>query len=536
MKSTHALTSSLVGCALFASSNLFAVTNYTGVADSWGTPSNWSGGSVPTGAFNQRININAGTTVTFGTAQGTLDIGSSVSADARALVLAATAGTATLNITGGTLQAKATGGPTGVSLVGSNVNGSIGLLSISGGLLDLTPSDGANGRVLTIGLNAATSAVIQGTVTVSGTGTLKVSEFRFNESSSNPATGGSVTGVLNLNAGGTVEAGVIREGPSGFDQSNTSSTVNFNGGTLKLTSSSGGISNSLTSATVLSGGAIIEVATSLNAPVAKALTAGSLTGGLTKQGAGTLTLSAANTYTGVTTVSTGTLALSAGGSIANSSAITIDTGATLSITGLSASTFTVGASQTIGGNGTLIATGKTVIANGTLSPGNSPGTLTQDAGVYQFGANGNLNWQIYDAEGPSGIGGYDTMDLTNSAVLDFSLLNALNPYNINLWSLSGISPDANGDAINFDNTQNYSWTLFTQDSAISGFDPTFFAINVGVSNGTTGFSNDLNGGMFTVSLGNANNSIVLNFTAVPEPSAALLGGLGLLAILRRRRH
>ncbi len=536
MKPNFSLNSCLVGCTLFAASNLYAVTSYTGLTDSWGTPSNWSGGSVPSGTFNQRINVNSGTTVTFGSGEGTVDIGSNTAgADLRAFLLAPTAGTATLNITGGTLQAKGTGGPTGVSLVGSNVSGSIGVLDISGGVLDLTPSDGANGKVLAIGLNAATAAVIQGTVTVSGTGTLKVSEFRFNESASNPSTG-SVTGVLNLNSGGTVEVGVIREGPSGFDQTNTSSTINFNGGLLKLTSSSGGISNSITTATVLSGGAIIDVATSLNAPVAEALTAGSPSGGLTKQGDGTLTLSATNTYTGKTAVSNGTLALSANGSIANSSAITVDSGATLSITGISSSTFTVGASQTLGGNGTLLATGKTVVANGTLSPGNSPGTFTQDAGVFQFGANGDLNWQIYDAEGPSGVSGYDTINLTNGAVLDFALLNISNPYNINLWSLSGIGPDANGNAISFDNTQNYSWTLFSQDTAISEFDSSLFAINIGANNGTSGFSNDLGGGIFSVDLGNSNNSIVLKFTAVPEPSAALLSGLGLLAIFRRRRH
>jgi MYXO-CTERM domain-containing protein len=31
------------------------------------------------------------------------------------------------------------------------------------------------------------------------------------------------------------------------------------------------------------------------------------------------------------------------------------------------------------------------------------------------------------------------------------------------------------------------------------------------------------------------DGVYLNYAAVPEPSAALLGGLGLLALLRRRR-
>ncbi|WP_061960207.1 autotransporter outer membrane beta-barrel domain-containing protein, partial [Cupriavidus pauculus] len=80
-------------------------------------------------------------------------------------------------------------------------------------------------------------------------------------------------------------------------------------------------------------------------------------GGLVKIGAGTLTLSGANTYTGATTVNAGTLAVN--GSVAG--AVTVNNGATLSGTG---------------------KVGSTVIASGgTLAPGNSIGTLT---------VNGNL--------------------------------------------------------------------------------------------------------------------------------------------------
>jgi outer membrane autotransporter protein len=52
---------------------------------------------------------------------------------------------------------------------------------------------------------------------------------------------------------------------------------------------------------------------------------------LTKAGAGTLTLSALNTYTGTTTVSAGTLAMGVANAIASSSAVTVDSGATLAL-------------------------------------------------------------------------------------------------------------------------------------------------------------------------------------------------------------
>jgi autotransporter-associated beta strand protein len=256
----------------------------------------------------------------------------------------------------------------------------------------------------------------------------------------------------------------------------------------------------------------------------------------TKQGAGKWILTGIHTYTGATTISEGTLALSGSGSIANSSQIVIGSGATLDITGLSGD-FSLGSNQTLSGTGTLLATGKTIVASGTLSPGNSPGTATVNGGTLELQADANYNWQVFNASGAAGTG-YDTTSLINGAVLDLSDLSSVNPYNINLWSLSAIGPDVNGDATGFDNTQIYNWTVFSQDSAISGFDEDFFQINVGANNGTSGFSNDLGGGNFTVSLNGGGNAIMLNFIPVPEPSTlallAAVGGLAGIGCARRR--
>ena len=92
--------------------------------------------------------------------------------------------------------------------------------------------------------------------------------------------------------------------------------------------------------------------------------------GLTKDGAGMLTLSAANAYTGATTVNGGTLTIAAGGSIVSPAAV--NSGGTFIVNGTSVGV-TVNTGGTLGGDGTV---GTTTVNGGMLSPGNSIGTLT----------------------------------------------------------------------------------------------------------------------------------------------------------------
>ena len=100
------------------------------------------------------------------------------------------------------------------------------------------------------------------------------------------------------------------------------------------------------------------------------------TGGLVKNGAAALTLTATNNYSGSTTISNGVLALAATASITNSSVIDITAGATLDASAKPGGTLTLGSSQTLQGAGTVVGS-VNAPAGSTVSPGESGiGTLT----------------------------------------------------------------------------------------------------------------------------------------------------------------
>jgi T5SS/PEP-CTERM-associated repeat protein/autotransporter-associated beta strand protein len=128
-----------------------------------------------------------------------------------------------------------------------------------------------------------------GTVNVSGAGSAWINSGAL-------SVGFAGAGTLNIENGGLVTA----ESLSG---ENAMSSVKLNGGTLRITSTS-----SSSNAIMFTGGGILDVP---NAPDTVSINSNiSGTGGFTKVGAGTLTLTGANTYNGDTRISNGTLNIS----------------------------------------------------------------------------------------------------------------------------------------------------------------------------------------------------------------------------------
>jgi len=92
-------------------------------------------------------------------------------------------------------------------------------------------------------------------------------------------------------------------------------------------------------------------------------------------------------------------------------------------------------------------------------------------------------------------------------------------FNINLWTLSGVSPDVSGSAANFSSSSNYAWKIITASGGISGFAADKFRINTSATNGTGGFANAYGTGTFAIA--QSGNDLNLLFTAGPPATITI---------------
>jgi fibronectin-binding autotransporter adhesin len=237
---------------------------------------------------------------------------------------------------------------TGVALDVTGFSNAIG--SLTGG--------GANGgnvtlgaATLTIGSDntspAAYSGIISGTgaITKNGTGTLMLSGANtytglttVSAGTLKNGTNNVIVGAVTVSDGGTYDLNGFSDtiGALTVSSGTTGGTVTTGAGTLTLggtVTSSGAATNALISGNLaLGANRIFSVTNAADGLSVSAVISGNFT--LTKQGAGTLMLSGANTYTGTTTVSAGVLNIrnaTALGSIA--SGTTVSSGAAMEIQG-----------------------------------------------------------------------------------------------------------------------------------------------------------------------------------------------------------
>jgi len=414
-----------------------------------------------------------------------------------------------------------TSGPfgTGTLQFGSGTN------SMSGGIT----SDGTTARTILNGFNFGQSATFgsttnTGKLTFAADGSLGNANRTLNVHSvvefSGAIAGGGATGALTKAGLSTL----ILSGGNGYTGATTISA-----GTLQL--GNGGTTGSLSTSSAITNNANLTInrsnAVSQGTDFSGAAISG--TGSFTQAGAGTTTLTAANDYTGATFISGGTLALSGSGTINTTTSLSIASGTTFrynSSVAYSGGTINNNGG-TISGTGTI---GVAVTLNSTgdkLAPGNSPGV--QNYSVSQTWNSFTYEWETNNFTGTTAGTDFDQIAIAGS----LDLTGGSGSYVLDLISLNG--SNIAGNVPNFSET-NRSWNILTATGGITGFNSANWAID---TTGLTAFtSSPAWGGTWSLSLNDTlgTDSLVLNYAAVPEPAAAFIGSLGLLALLRRRRN
>ncbi|HEY3322679.1 MAG TPA: autotransporter-associated beta strand repeat-containing protein [Planctomycetota bacterium] len=294
----------------------------------------------------------------------------------------------------------------------------------------LTVSSALNNAGFPLTFTGAAGATITASNVISGTGTLT-------------KTGADVlvfTGANTYSGITTISAGTLQVGNAGT--TGTLGTGNVTDNALLLFNRS----NALTVGNTISG-----------------------TGALTQAGAGTLTLSAANTYSGATTISTGTLTLGIANGIGSSSAVTVTGGAVFNLAGFSdaigslagAGNVTLGAGTLSAGNDNTSTTYSGIMSGGggltktgtgtmTLSGNNSyTGTTTVSAGTLivngtQGSSAVSLNGGVLEGVGTVGS---ITSTATGGTVYPGPGTSTLHSGNVTLNAATTFTVDLNGNAV-----------------------------------------------------------------------------------------
>lgn len=330
-------------------------------------------------------------------------------------------------------------------------------------------------------------------------------------SSNNTYTGGTVLsqGNLRVGAGGALGSGIVALNGGKLSTEGTSSRTLANAVTIGGNVAMGDVTDSgkLTfSTTVDLGGANRTLTTASNLEISGVVS----NGGITKLGDGVMTLSGTNTYTGATAVNGGKLTFASTGTINGTSGVSIGAG---EFNYNSSTSLTQGVSFS-GTGGTLSGTG-TITTSVNVTNGNTLAIGNTGAAAMTFGSDLTIGGTLLH-ELTGGGNTADLGDVTGNLVLNGILdLVQLGTY-----------------------TAGNKFTLFAYDGALTGLFKDFGGINTIADDAT--FTDA--GGLWKLDyndtaagLNGGIGAAYVTITAVPEPGTALLGGLGMLALLRLRR-
>ena len=316
---------------------------------------------------------------------------------------------------------------------------------------------------------------------------------------------GGVSGTLTMGAGNFSATAVALSAADADGTLDWQNPLNLNGGVREFRVANG--------------------AANIDAKLSGVLS-GNSSAGLTKTGAGTLQLTALNTYSGTTTINGGRLLVDGSGDLSNTARIVINgPDAELKWNSSAPLSKPIDLTQGILSGTGSIATALTL--NGlddVLAPGNSPGVMS-------FGASQTWNsftyaWETNNFLGTSAGIDFDTIAITGG----LDLTGGANAYLLDITSLT--ASNLAGNVGNFSN-ENRSWTILTTTGGITGFNAanwTLSTANFTSSPAATG----------SWSLNKVSNDVVLSYVVVvPEPDTIVFAGIGIAmagwSLWKRRR-
>jgi len=467
-----------------------------------------SGMSLTTGT----ITLGAATTQTFTNGTGDTATISGVIAGSGALTKSGAGGltlsgtntyTGTTSVSAGTLTVS-----------GGNAIATGSSLSVSSGATFALSSNETLGNIsgagsITLGSNTLTTTLTADTTfsgNISGTGSLNVNQ-------AGAATFALTLSGINTYTGSTTlqNFGWLKlDGDAAFS---SSAQLRANGNsklTLLTDQVVGSLSSNAATASIILGSFTLSAGADNSSTTVSGVISG--TGALVKQGSGTMTLDATNTYSGTTTVSGGTLSVTSDSNLGSGS-VTLAGGATLDITGATTidNAISLSGSATLSNSAAATLSGAisgannlTVSASGTsltLSGTNSYSGTTVSAGTLSVASDSNLG------SGTVTLATGTTLAVTGATTID------------NAMSLSGNATVDNSAAVTLSGTISGANTLTKAGSSALTLSGTNSYSNISISAGSLSIAADANLGSGSVALATGTTLAVTGATTIDNDIA-----------------
>ncbi|MBI3881679.1 MAG: autotransporter-associated beta strand repeat-containing protein [Verrucomicrobia bacterium] len=452
-----------------------------------------------------------------------------------------TSGNGAISLTGGALQFQAAGTNTPQILLNSNgaafiandlvfdTNVTVG--GAGGGLLTFAGGISGLGGIVKTGTNTlvlAGSNSFSDAVTISNGVVRAQNSFALGTSNVTVISGAALeltnnlsiaNPLLTINGTGVGNAGALRNrGDTNLINGNLalagSARINSDAGLLVLNSA----------APITGAGFTLTVGGAGNTLINSAI--GTTTGGLTKDGAGTLTLAGSNTYTGTTLVTLGTLMLAANDALSDTGAVTVN-GGTLNLAAQSdiVGVVTLQSGTIAGTTGTLTGAVFSVQAGAvTAQLGGSGGLFKSGAGTVTLAGSNSYAGATVISNGVLSITHSAALGATSGGVIvsNGAALELTNNVAVGAeaLTLAGGGIGNAGALRNRGGTNSYSGDLVILTNSRINTDAGLLVLNS---------SNAITGAGFTLTVGGASNTLIASSIATGA-GGLLKDGAGTLTL------